>query len=244
MMDVALYSPTVFKPDKTRFSGRANHESSSRVPSLIGDSAGSRALGGSPHVTLNVVTPAQAAKTFPRALPIAALDTSVTASPGAPDASSAPAAIASIRRAVADVLAGNAAAVVTNPVAKNVLYRSGFAEPEQQSLADFAPHANGAATVAPPAQADLDAPLGPGCYGLRIGDQLVLLRGRNVAVVCRHCCRRHGAAVVGTTRASDKPCSTIWGVVEYRTLACDSRGAAAAEEAKMRTRRSEYLIAT
>ena len=90
----------------------------------------------------------------------------------------------------------------------------------------------------------LDAPLGPGCYGLRIGDQLVLLRGRNVAVVCRHCCRRHGAAVVGTTRASDKPCSTIWGVVEYRTLACDSRGAAAAEEAKMRTRRSEYLFAT
>ncbi|MFZ0068478.1 MAG: 4-hydroxythreonine-4-phosphate dehydrogenase PdxA [Pseudolabrys sp.] len=80
-------------------------------------------------VTLNVVTPAQAAKTFPRALPIVALDTSVTASPGAPDASSAPAAIASIRRAVADVLAGNAAAVVTNPVAKNVLYRSGFAEP-------------------------------------------------------------------------------------------------------------------
>jgi 4-hydroxythreonine-4-phosphate dehydrogenase len=80
-------------------------------------------------VTLSVVTPAQAAKTFPRALPIVALDTSVTASPGAPDASSAPAAIASIRRAVADVLAGSAAAVVTNPVAKNVLYRSGFAEP-------------------------------------------------------------------------------------------------------------------
>ncbi|MFZ1065252.1 MAG: 4-hydroxythreonine-4-phosphate dehydrogenase PdxA, partial [Pseudolabrys sp.] len=77
----------------------------------------------------SVVTPAQAAKTFARALPIVALDASITASPGAPDASSAPAAIASIRRAVADVLAGNAAAMVTNPVAKNVLYRSGFAEP-------------------------------------------------------------------------------------------------------------------
>jgi len=80
-------------------------------------------------ITLSVVTPAQAAKTFPRALPIVALDASITASPGAPDASSAPAAIASIRRAVADLLAGHAAAVVTNPVAKNVLYRSGFAEP-------------------------------------------------------------------------------------------------------------------
>ena len=80
-------------------------------------------------VTLSVVTPTQAAKTFGRALPIVALDASITALPGAPDASSAPTAIASIQRAVADVLAGNAAAVVTNPVAKNVLYRSGFAEP-------------------------------------------------------------------------------------------------------------------
>ena len=53
----------------------------------------------------------------------------VTAEPGRPDQSSAPAAVASIRRAVADVLAGSAAAVVTNPVAKNVLYNWGFAEP-------------------------------------------------------------------------------------------------------------------
>ena len=53
----------------------------------------------------------------------------VTAAPGKPDESSAPAAIASIRRAVSDVLAGQAAGIVTNPVAKNVLYRSGFAEP-------------------------------------------------------------------------------------------------------------------
>jgi 4-hydroxythreonine-4-phosphate dehydrogenase len=57
------------------------------------------------------------------------LDLKVTAEPGRPDATSAPAAIAAIRRAVADVLAGEASAVVTNPVAKNVLYRSGFAEP-------------------------------------------------------------------------------------------------------------------
>ena len=45
------------------------------------------------------------------------------AEPGHPDASSAPAAIASIRRAVADVFAGRAHAVVTNPIAKAVLYR-------------------------------------------------------------------------------------------------------------------------
>jgi 4-hydroxythreonine-4-phosphate dehydrogenase len=53
----------------------------------------------------------------------------VSAEPGRPDRSSAPAAVASIRHAVADVLAGLAAAIVTNPVAKNVLYNWGFAEP-------------------------------------------------------------------------------------------------------------------
>jgi 4-hydroxythreonine-4-phosphate dehydrogenase len=80
-------------------------------------------------VAVSVVTPAQATDIFGRALPISALDSPVTATPGQPDASSAPAAIASIQCAVADVLAGQAAAIVTNPVAKNVLYRSGFAEP-------------------------------------------------------------------------------------------------------------------
>jgi 4-hydroxythreonine-4-phosphate dehydrogenase len=80
-------------------------------------------------ITLSVVTPGQATEVFARALPIVPLEVSATAAPGMPDATSAPAAISSIRRAVADVLAGSAAAIVTNPVAKNVLYRSGFAEP-------------------------------------------------------------------------------------------------------------------
>jgi 4-hydroxythreonine-4-phosphate dehydrogenase len=76
-----------------------------------------------------VVAPEEAPSAFERALPVVPLGLPVTAAPGKPDATSAPAAIASIRRAVADVMAGQAAAVVTNPVAKNVLYRSGFAEP-------------------------------------------------------------------------------------------------------------------
>ena len=72
------------------------------------------------------------------------LGLTVTAAPGKPDASSAPAAIASIRRAVEDVLAGHAAAIVTNPVAKNVLYRSGFAEPgHTEFLARLAAEATG-----------------------------------------------------------------------------------------------------
>src|SRR6266436_2376373 len=62
-------------------------------------------------------------------LPLVSLGMRVTAQPGRPDHSSAPAAIASIRRAVADVMAGRAAALVTNPVAKAVLYQAGFSAP-------------------------------------------------------------------------------------------------------------------
>jgi 4-hydroxythreonine-4-phosphate dehydrogenase len=80
-------------------------------------------------VPIRAVAPEDAARCFASALPVVRLAELVTAEPGHPDASSAPAAIASIRRAVADVLAGRAHAVVTNPVAKAVLYRTGFAEP-------------------------------------------------------------------------------------------------------------------
>ena len=80
-------------------------------------------------VPIRVATPEQATGIFAQALPVVALAEAVTAEPGRPDGSSAPAAIASIRRAVADVFAGRAHAVVTNPVAKAVLYRTGFAEP-------------------------------------------------------------------------------------------------------------------
>jgi 4-hydroxythreonine-4-phosphate dehydrogenase len=81
------------------------------------------------EIPIATVTPASAAAAFSSALPVAALDIEATAEPGRPDRSSAPVAIASIRRAVADVIAGEAAAIVTNPVAKNVLYNWGFAEP-------------------------------------------------------------------------------------------------------------------
>ncbi len=76
-----------------------------------------------------VVEPAAAAAAFTTAMPVVDIGVTVTAEPGRPDGSSAPAAIAAIRRAVTDVMAGAAAAMVTNPVAKNVLYQSGFAEP-------------------------------------------------------------------------------------------------------------------
>lgn len=97
-------------------------------------------------IALSAIEPSQAGETFSRALPVVPLEVPVTAAPGAPDSSSAPAAIASIRRAVADVVAGEAAAIVTNPVAKNVLYRSGFVEPgHTEFLAKLAQEATGKA---------------------------------------------------------------------------------------------------
>ena len=82
-----------------------------------------------PDVPIAVVEPPAAVTTFAQALPVVDIGVSITAKPGHPDSSSAPAAIAAIRRAVHDVHTGRAHAVVTNPVAKTILYRSGFAEP-------------------------------------------------------------------------------------------------------------------
>jgi len=97
-------------------------------------------------IAVSDVNPKTAAATFPTALPVVVLDVKATAEPGRPDRSSAPAAIASIRRAVDDVLSGSATAVVTNPVAKNVLYRSGFAEPgHTEFLAKLVEEATGKA---------------------------------------------------------------------------------------------------
>ena len=96
-------------------------------------------------VPLRSVTPEAAAAAFATALPVVDLELTIDAAPGRPDDSSAPAAIAAIRRAVADVMAGEASAIVTNPVAKNVLYKSGFAEPgHTEFLARLAAEATGA----------------------------------------------------------------------------------------------------
>jgi 4-hydroxythreonine-4-phosphate dehydrogenase len=82
-----------------------------------------------PDVTIAVVEPQAAGAAFETALPVVDIGVTVSAEPGHPDRSSAPAALTAIRRAVADVYRGVASAIVTNPIAKNVLYRSGFAEP-------------------------------------------------------------------------------------------------------------------
>lgn len=108
---------------------------------LLGDPdfvAGRAKLHGL-DVPVIATEPAAAAAVFADALPVVPTAVATTALPGRPDQTSAPSAIASIRRAVEDVQAGRASAVVTNPIAKAVLYRGGFRHPgHTEFLAELA----------------------------------------------------------------------------------------------------------
>jgi 4-hydroxythreonine-4-phosphate dehydrogenase len=66
---------------------------------------------------------------FDRGLPVIEHGHTVAVTPGVPDPATAPGTIASITQAVTAVRAGRAAAVVTNPIAKSVLYAAGFRHP-------------------------------------------------------------------------------------------------------------------
>ncbi len=71
----------------------------------------------------------QVADVFAAALPVLPLSLPEIARPGRPDPANAPAVIASIERAVQLAQAGEAGAVVTNPISKAVLYQAGFPHP-------------------------------------------------------------------------------------------------------------------
>src|SRR5882757_4116583 len=99
-------------------------------------------------IELADASPEDAAAVFASALPVVATGEAATARPGQPDATSANAALASIRQAVEHVRSGRASAVVTNPIAKSVLYRAGFRHPgHTEFLAELA--ANGGAAPQP-----------------------------------------------------------------------------------------------
>lgn len=70
--------------------------------------------------------PEEAADRFGTALPVRHIALSAQVVPGRPDSSHAPAIIAAIETATADVAGRHAAALVTNPIAKHVLYAAGF----------------------------------------------------------------------------------------------------------------------
>lgn len=81
------------------------------------------------NVPVRISTPAEATAVFADALPVVLAGPEATAPAGRPDASSAPAAKAAVDAALMLARSGQAAALVTNPIAKAVLYGAGFGFP-------------------------------------------------------------------------------------------------------------------
>ncbi|PSO17448.1 4-hydroxythreonine-4-phosphate dehydrogenase PdxA [Bradyrhizobium sp. MOS003] len=138
---LTLGEPAGIGPDITIAAWLRRRELNLPAFYLLGDEAliarRARAIGA--DIKIAAATPGEAASAFADALPVVATGEPATAEPGKPDASSAPAALASIRQAVTDVREGRAGAVVTNPIAKSVLYRAGFRHPgHTEFLAELA----------------------------------------------------------------------------------------------------------
>jgi len=138
---LTLGEPAGIGPDITLLAWSRRNELNLPPFYLLGDAQflerRAKALGL--EVNFAEVAAEDASAAFAEALPVVATGNPVTARPGKPDASSADAALASIRRAVADVKAGQASAVVTNPIAKSVLYQAGFRHPgHTEFLAELA----------------------------------------------------------------------------------------------------------
>ncbi|HYM73390.1 MAG TPA: 4-hydroxythreonine-4-phosphate dehydrogenase PdxA [Stellaceae bacterium] len=87
-----------------------------------------RALGL--NVTIDAIDERlRALSVFADALPVVPIDAAPVAAPGKPDTADARLVIGAIDTAVADVRAGRAGALVTNPINKDALYRAGFQYP-------------------------------------------------------------------------------------------------------------------
>jgi 4-hydroxythreonine-4-phosphate dehydrogenase len=96
-----------------------------------------RPAGGA-HTIALISAPEDAVRDFGDALPVLPIDCPAPAA-GQPDIATAPAIIESIRLAVEHTRDGKAAAVVTNPIAKALLYKAGFKHPgHTEYLAELA----------------------------------------------------------------------------------------------------------
>ena len=90
-------------------------------------------------VPVKIVAGGEAAPVFRHALPVHALQHSVAGKPGTPDVRDAAGTIASIETCVRLIRAGEASAIVTNPIAKELFHRTGFCHPgHTEFLAELA----------------------------------------------------------------------------------------------------------
>ena len=90
-------------------------------------------------VPVKTVTAGEAPQMFRHALPVCALEQSVSGRPGAPDMKDAAGAIAAIETCVRLIRDGEASATVTNPIAKQLFYQANFHHPgHTEFLAELA----------------------------------------------------------------------------------------------------------
>jgi 4-hydroxythreonine-4-phosphate dehydrogenase len=102
------------------------------VPVLYADPAAIAVYAGRlgiPDPTQPVDTPGEALALWPNRLAVKPVSLLRPVEPGRPDAGNAPAVIGAIEHATQAVVRGQAAALVTNPIAKHVLCESGFRYP-------------------------------------------------------------------------------------------------------------------
>ncbi|MFG1347807.1 4-hydroxythreonine-4-phosphate dehydrogenase PdxA [Xanthobacter autotrophicus DSM 431] len=128
---VSLGDPAGIGPDIT-LGAWTRREQAGLPPFIVtGDPAAiaarARRLGLA--VPLAETTPEEAAACFGTALPVWPAGPAFTGTPGTPDRSSAACVLASLEAALDLVASGRAAAIVTNPLAKSVMYGAGFPFP-------------------------------------------------------------------------------------------------------------------
>jgi 4-hydroxythreonine-4-phosphate dehydrogenase len=129
---LTLGDPAGVGPDITLLAYQARHAEEIPPflwlgdPALLADRA--EALGLAVPI-VRIDDPALAVERFAEELPVLPAPLSAPVAPGHPDSKAAPAIQRSIERAVELALAGEASAVVTNPISKAVLTRAGFAFP-------------------------------------------------------------------------------------------------------------------
>jgi len=138
--------PAGIGPDITLMAWKQRH--SAQLPPFVylgdADVLAARASLLGLDVRLAETDPEDAGRVFDEALPYIAVPAPADVHPGVPDSGAAQATIAAIEQAVALTLAGRTAAVVTNPIAKSVLYEAGFTFPgHTEFLADLGSKASG-----------------------------------------------------------------------------------------------------
>lgn len=128
---VTLGEPAGIGPDITIAAWLRRHELDLPPFFVLGDpdfyAARARFLDVS--IPVSPVAPEETRAAFDHALPVLDLGLDVPTGAGHPDAFGARAALKSIERAVAELFDGKAGAMVTNPIAKSVLYQHGLAVP-------------------------------------------------------------------------------------------------------------------